>query len=252
MLGFPATDRWLPTVRPRPGAKVRLFCFPYAGGGASVFRGWADGLPGSVEVRPVQLPGRETRFGEPAFTRLPPLVEALAEALRPCLDRPFAFFGHSLGALVAFELARRLHRGHDVQPVCLFVSGCGAPPTRTPETSLHTLPAAAFREGLRRLNGTPQEVLDNDDLMDFLFPTLRADFALCETYAYRAGPPLDCPVSALGGLGDDRVSRDDLDAWREQTTGPFRLRMLPGNHFFLQTAQQPLLQAVAQELEVWT
>src|SRR2546423_15412499 len=118
MIGSPATDRWLPSVRPRPGAEVRLFCFPYAGGGASVFRAWADSLPSSVEVRPVQLPGRETRFREPAFTRLPPLVEALAESLRPYLDRPFAFFGHSLGALVAFELARRLHRKHDVQPVC--------------------------------------------------------------------------------------------------------------------------------------
>jgi medium-chain acyl-[acyl-carrier-protein] hydrolase len=207
-----------------------------------------------VEVRPVQLPGRETRFREPAFTRLAPLVEAMAEPLRGYLDRPFALFGHSLGALVAFELARRLQRGTGLQPVCLFVSGCGAPQTRSPESSIHKLPAAEFREELRRLNGTPPEVLENDELMDLLLPTLRADFALCETYAYSPGPPLDCPVSALGGLGDDTVSRQDLDAWREQTTGPFRLRMLPGDHFFLQTNQRLLLQAVARELieEVWT
>ena len=254
MTALNATDRWFPWFRPKAGAKVRLFCFPYAGGGASVYRGWGECLPGLVEVCPVQLPGRETRFREPPFARLPLLVEALASALRPYLDRPFAFFGPSLGALVAFELARRLHRETGMQPVCLFVSGCGAAQTRSRETSTHKLPAAEFREELRRLDGTPPEVLENDELMDLLLPTLRADFALCETYAYSPGPPLDCPVSALGGLGDDTVSPQDLDAWREQTTGPFRLRMLAGNHFFLQTNQRLLLQAVAQELleEVWT
>jgi medium-chain acyl-[acyl-carrier-protein] hydrolase len=207
-----------------------------------------------VEVLPVQLPGREARFREPAFTRLAPLVEALAGALRPYLDRPFAFFGHSMGALVAFELARRLRRGTGLQPVCLFASGCGAPQARDTETPIHTLPAAEFREELRRLDGTPREVLDNEELMDLLLPTLRADFALCETYTYTAGPPLDCPLNALGGLGDDTVSRRELAAWREQTTGPFRLRMLPGNHFFLHAAQRPLLQALTQELleEAWT
>src|SRR5262245_63225231 len=116
------TERWLAYVSPRPAASVRLFCFPYAGGGASVFRGWADCLPGAVEVCPVQMPGRETRFREPAFTRLPPLVEALAASLRPHLDRPFAFFGHSLGALVAFELARRLRRDRGPEPIRLFAS----------------------------------------------------------------------------------------------------------------------------------
>src|SRR5262249_13687929 len=130
MIGPTARERWLACARPRPQADIRLFCFPYAGGGASVFRGWADGLPASVEVCPVQLPGRGTRFREPAFTRLPPLIEALAESLRPHLDRPFAFFGHSLGALVAFELARYLHQHQGREPVRLFVSGCGGPQTR--------------------------------------------------------------------------------------------------------------------------
>ena len=110
MTGLCATQRWFPSLRSRREALVRLFCFPYAGGGASVYRGWASDLPDFVEVCPVQLPGREGRFREPAFTRLGPLVEALTESLRPCLDRPFAFFGHSLGALVAFELSRRLRR----------------------------------------------------------------------------------------------------------------------------------------------
>jgi 4'-phosphopantetheinyl transferase len=177
-----------------------------------------------------------------------PLVEALALALRPHLDRPFAFFGHSLGALVAFELARRLRRNGGPQPVRLFVSGCPAPQARTREKSVHSLPDAEFREELRRLKGTPAAVLDDDELMEVLLPTLRADFALCETYAFAPGPALTCPISALGGLADDTVSHQDLDAWREQAAGPFRLRMLPGDHFFLQTAQQLLLRALAREL----
>src|SRR5262249_6191348 len=137
---------------------------------------------------------------------------------------------------------------HGPQPVRLVVSGCGAPQTRTSHTAIHALPAAEFREELRRLNGTPAAVLDNDELMDLVLPTLPADFSLCETYAHAAGPPLACPITALGGLGDDTVSRQELDAWREQTTGPFRLRMLPGDHFFLNSARPLLLQALIQDL----
>src|SRR5215213_9001369 len=146
-------EHWLAYVSPRPRASVRLFCFPYAGGGASVFRGWAEGLPEAVEVCPVQLPGRETRFLEPAYTRLPALVEALAESLTPHLDRPFVFFGHSLGALVAFELARRLRRDGGPGPDRLFASGCGAPQARGGGGSMiHTRPADEFWDEVRRLN----------------------------------------------------------------------------------------------------
>jgi medium-chain acyl-[acyl-carrier-protein] hydrolase len=247
MTGLAATDRWFPFIRPRPGAEVRLFCFPYAGGGASVFRDWAGRLPGHVEVCPVQLPGRETRFREPAFTRVAPLVEALAQSLRPKLDRPFAFFGHSLGALVAFELSRRLQRDYRLQPTRLFVSACEAPQIRSPGKALHTLPPAEFREELHRLNGTPDAILDNDELMELLLPTLWADFSVYETYTYVSGPPLTCPITVLGGLSDDTVSRQGLDAWCEQTTGPFRLLQLPGDHFFLNSAQPLLIHALARD-----
>lgn len=247
MPGITATDRWFPFVRSRPGAEVRLFCFPYAGGGASIFRDWAGRLPGFVETWPIQLPGRETRFREPAFTRVQLLVEALAKSLRPKLDRPFAFFGHSLGGLVAFELSRKIKEYLGLQPSRLFVSGCEAPQTRSSGGAVHALPSDEFREELRRLNGTPLAVLDNDELMELMLPTLRADFSLWETYAYTADAPLACPIIALGGLGDDLLSRQDLDAWRELTTGPFCLRMLPGDHFFLHSAQPLLLQILAQE-----
>src|SRR4029077_19602834 len=181
------------------------------------FRNWESGLPESVEVCAVQLPGRETRFVEPAFTRLEPLIEALAEQLRPHLSRPFALFGHSMGALLAFELSRRLRRQGGPQAVHLFVSGCAASQLVSHTNPVHSLPDAGFRAELRGLNGTPTATLDNDELMHLLLPTLRADFSVCETYAFVPGPLLTCAISAFGGLGDDTVSGSDLDTWREQT-----------------------------------
>jgi medium-chain acyl-[acyl-carrier-protein] hydrolase len=177
-----------------------------------------------------------------------PLIKTLAEALRPQLDRPFAFFGHSLGALVAFELARRLERDGGPVPVRLLVSGCAAPQVPRDGRPLHVLPEAEFRSELRGLNGTPAAVLENEELMELLLPTLRADFALCETYTFIPGPPLTCPINAWGGLNDDAVSRQSLDAWQEQTTGSFRLHLLPGDHFFLHTSRPKLLQMVAEDL----
>ncbi len=230
-------DRWLPTIRRPSRGGMRLFCFPYAGGGASVFRDWTAALSDSVQVCPVQLPGRETRFGEPPFTRLPNLIAALAESLNHYVDQPFALFGHSLGALVAFELARNLCRQGRRAPVHLFVSGCRAPHLAHTDRWAHTLPDGAFRDELRRLNGTPAELLDNDELMDLLLPTLRADFALFETYDYRSGSPLRCPITALGGRDDEGITREDLDAWHTHTRARFQRRVLPGDHFFLRNAQ---------------
>jgi medium-chain acyl-[acyl-carrier-protein] hydrolase len=248
MTALGGRNRWEPPRQPGPQARIRLFCFPYAGGGASIFRDWAQDLPDFVEVCPVQLPGRENRFQEALLTCLEPLIEALAGELAPQLDPPFAFFGHSMGALVAFELARRLHRDGRPLPARLLVAGCGAPSIRTQDPPMHTLPDAEFRSRLRGLNGTPAAVFDDDELMELLLPNLRADIGLCETYTFIPGPRLTCPISAWGGLGDDTVSHRELDVWREHTIGPFRLRMLPGDHFFLRTAQPLLLRGLAQEL----
>ncbi len=242
-----ASDSWIPFRKPDPDARLRLFCFPYAGAGALIFRTWSDGLPRDVELCPIQLPGRGTRLMERPFTQLSPLVEALGQALVPLLDKPFAFFGHSLGSLVGFELARWLRRQHGVHPVRLFVSAGRAPqiPHRGPP--IHALPRKDFLAELRRLNGTPSELLDHQELMEIMLPLLRADFALYETYAYSTEPPLNCPISAFGGLQDHRVNDSDLEAWRSQTSDSFSLRMLPGDHFFLN--QPLLLQVVSQELQ---
>lgn len=239
---------WVAFPKPNPRAHLRLFCFSYAGGGASIFYPWSKALPPSVELCPVQLPGRENRLGKPPYRGLGPLLHALAPALQPDLDMPFAFFGHSLGALVSFELARRLRRQHLPTPVHLFVSGRGAPQIRRLDAPIHALPDAAFIEKLRRFDGTPAALLENPDILELFLPILRADFALSETYVYYDEAPLACPISAFGGLQDAQVSRADLNAWRHQTDGTFALRLFRGGHFFLRKQQPVLLQAVFQDL----
>lgn len=239
---------WLTVVERRPNARIRLFCFPHAGGGASVFRTWSEGLPSTVEVCPIRLPGREGRISEPPFTRLKPLVQALAQALIRYLDKPFAFFGHSMGALVSFELARQLRRRHTLSPAHLFVSGRVAPQLPDPQPPIHALPNSKFLEELRRFNGIPEEILESPELMELMLPTLRADCAVDETYVYSIEPPLDCPISAFGGLQDSTVSRDSLAAWRNQTRLSFSMQMFPGNHFFLHTGQPLLLQTLYRQL----
>jgi len=243
-----AFDPWVACRKPNPQARLRLFCFPYAGTGASIFRTWSDGLPADVEVCPVQFPGRGTRLMETPFTQLEPLVQALAQALVPLMDKPFAFFGHSLGALVGFELARQLRRQSGVQPVRLFVSADRAPQFPHRERPMHALPDEEFLVELRRLNGIPGKVLEEVELMRTMLPVLRADLAVCETYVYSTEPPLNCPISTFGGLQDRRVNRGDLEGWREQTSVSFSLRMFPGDHFFWHTTQPLLLQVLSQEL----
>lgn len=243
---------WLSCPKPNPSATIRLFCFPYSGAAASIYYPWADLLPPSIEVCPVQLPGHGTRLREPLATRLSPQVEALAAGLAPAFDRPFAFFGHSMGALLSFELARYLRRLGRPAPLHLFVSGHGAPhlPDRNPP--LHALPDDQFVARLRELNGTPEEVLRHQELLQLLIPVLRADFAVCETYVYQPEPPLDCPISAYGGLGDGYVNREELAAWQAQTTGRFSVRMFPGDHFYLNNPanRTHLLMALARDLLV--
>jgi medium-chain acyl-[acyl-carrier-protein] hydrolase len=164
-------------------------------------------------------------------------------------DKPFAFFGHSMGAVISFELTRYLRREHGIQPCQLFVSGNPAPQVPPREPPIYDLPQSEFLNEIRQLNGTPPELLDHPELMSLLIPMLRADFKLVQTYVYSAESPLDCPITAFGGLDDEKVTREDLDAWREQTTGNFSIHMLPGDHFFIQTYQPLLLRRLSIELQ---
>jgi medium-chain acyl-[acyl-carrier-protein] hydrolase len=241
-------NNWVSFPRPNPDAALRIFFFPYAGGNSLMYRTWPEHLPASVEVCAVQLPGREARLREPSYRDLPPLVEALADALPPHLDKPFAFFGHSMGALISFELSRELRRRGGPTPSHLFVSGHRAPQIETDVPPTYDLPTPEFLEEIRRFNGTPREVLEHPELMQLFLPLLRSDFALCQTYVYRPEPPLDCPINVYGGVEDRDVPREHLEAWREQTSAAFTLRMFPGDHFFLRKFQPLLLDTFSQQL----
>ncbi len=240
---------WLRYWHPKPQARVRLFCFPYAGGGASVFRTWSESLPQDIEVCPVQLSGREDRLLEKPFASLPLLLDALVPALLPYLDMPYALFGHSMGSLISFELARYLQQmRYSHLPVYLFVSGHSAPQIPDPDPPTSHLSDSEFIEELRSLGGTPEELLQNTEFLAVLMPLLRNDFVLCDTYKYIHGKALNCPISAFGGLQDPEVTCDGISAWRVQTSGFFRLRFFKGGHFFLHKEQAALLQALSQDL----
>jgi medium-chain acyl-[acyl-carrier-protein] hydrolase len=182
------------------------------------------------------------------FSSISSLVPVLAETLASYQDLPMAFFGHSMGGIIAFELARYLRREGNRGVAHLFVSASRAPQVKFDEPPTFDLPDPEFVEELRTLNGTPKEVLEHPELLELMIPLLRADFALCETYHYYPEPPLSCPITVLGGLRDHAITREELEAWREQTTASFRLRMLPGDHFFIRTAQALLFQLLAQDL----
>ena len=243
-----ALNSWVVIPRPAPSARLRLFCFPYAGGGASIYYPWPRGLPPEVELCSVQLPGRESRLSEKPFSNVLELVDRMAEALTPWMDRPFAFFGHSNGALMAFELARRLRRDGRRGPVHLFVSGRPAPHVAIEEPPIHDLPEPEFLQALRRFKGTPEEVLQNAEIMELISPVLRADFAMSETYVYQPDRPLAVPLSAYGGRTDDEVPEEQVAAWREHTTADFRQVMFPGDHFFINGDRDRVLAELSREL----
>lgn len=226
---------------------LRLFCFSYAGGGTALFRRWSELLPAGVEVCAIQLPGREARAAEPPYRRLRALIADLEPALTALLDRPFALFGHSMGALVAFELARQLRRAGAPQPQRLLLAAFRAPQLPNPNIRIYHLPDEVLKTVLAK-EGTPQGVLDNDEIMGALLPTLRADFELCDTYEYIPEAPLAVPMSVYGGTQDVRVGRTDLEEWNAQAGGEFELTMIPGPHFFIHSNQDLLLTRLSAAL----
>lgn len=213
------------------------------------YRTWADALPKNIEVYPVELPGRGSRMREMPYKNMEPLVHDLGLAMQPYLEKPYAFFGHSMGSLIGFELARLFRKRQLPGPLHLFASGHVAPQAGYAHNPIYDLPESEFIEELRNLEGTPEAVLNNAELMQLLIPMLRADFEVNETYAYEAEPPLDVPISAYGGLNDTDVSRELLEAWREQTASEFKLQMFAGGHFFLQDSQKLLLHTLTHALE---
>lgn len=241
---------WLACPKPNPNARLRLFCFPHAGGGILNYYTWPRELPDSVEVCLAQLPGRDSRRNESPITRAPAMVREAARELLPYFDKPFALFGHSMGSLISFELVRLLRKEYGIRTRHLFVSGHRAPQLpRRNQTIVHKLPEQEFLDELKRLNGTPRTVLDSPELMSMMAPVLRADFELVETYVYLEEPPLDCPIMAFGGLSDPETTEEEAGAWRTQTKAMFSLKMFPGDHFFLNDVRPQVLRILSQRLE---
>jgi len=243
---------WVGSVRTDPGVRLRLFCFPYGGGGASVFRGWQEALPPDVDVCPIQLPGREGRIRESCFTDVRALVACMAPEIVPFLDRSFAFFGHSMGALISFELCRYLRAAYSIAPQGLFVSAYPAPRVRDSENAWYDLPEPEFLERMKRLGGTPGEVLDHPELMQLMLPLLRADVEMVQTYVYSDAPLLSVPITAFAGLNDPEVPLSDVERWREETTSRFALHTIPGDHFFVHSERAVLLEQLASALAALT
>ncbi len=247
-MASPRVNSYLTYPLTKPNARLRLYCFPYAGGSGRVFQEWPRLFPETVEVCPIQYPGRGNRLREKPFNRISLLAAAIAEALPPLFDTPFVLFGHSMGATVAFEVARHLRRANKTLLAHLFVSACSPPDFPRQDSKVYELPEPEFIEELRRLNGTPDEVLEHPELMQLMLPMLRADFEAVQTYSYVAEPPLSCPLTVYGGTEDESVSREELDGWRQHTTVPFSLQMLQGNHFFLHTSESVLTRSLISKL----
>jgi len=240
------TSLWL-NCRPADALpRLRLFCFPHAGGGATAYRSWNDALPASVQVCSVLLPGRETRLSELPYTRMELLADAITRELDPWLDLPYVVFGHSMGALLAFEWVRRLRREGRPMPSWLFLSGRCAPDWPADIHPLHPLSDSDFvAELTRRYDGIPDEFRRDAEFMDVFLPILRADIAAVESYRYQEEEPLDCPITVFAGSRDASVDWDQLLAWKRQTRGPFKVQFFPGRHFY---PQAPLLQAITATL----
>ncbi|MFH7598593.1 alpha/beta fold hydrolase [Streptomyces racemochromogenes] len=242
---------WFRRYTTAPGNAPRLVCFPHAGGSATAYKSLALALAPDVDVVSVQYPGRQDRFGEAPYTSLEPLVEAvsgeLARALAAEPGRPYALFGHSMGALVAYETARRLERAALPAPRRLFASGRGAPHTRSGAHYRDYGDADVLAE-VRRLSGTDQRLLDNPEILEMVLPALRADYRAVGTYTWSGGGPLATPVTALTGDSDPMVTLAEARAWREHTTGGFGLEVFPGCHFYLDEQRAGVASAVVEGL----
>ena len=241
--------KWFVALGAKPQATVRLFCFSHAGAGSASYRGWSDAAPQNLEVCTVQLPGRENRLREPPFTSLVELAGGVADNFPMGDGLPFAFFGHSLGAMVAFETIRQLRRSEKPMPVALFVSASRAPQLPWPHPDVrHLDDIALLTEVHRRYGSVPEVILQDVELRELLTPTLRADLTLIETYRHEPETPFDFPVLAFGGNADRMVERAALEKWSEQTSASFQLRMLEGEHLFLQSRRRELMQEIGETI----
>ncbi|WP_316520025.1 thioesterase II family protein [Kitasatospora brasiliensis] len=239
--------RWLRRYHPAPAAAPRLVCFPHAGGSAGYFHPVSAAVSPHADVLCVQYPGRQDRRTEPGITSVAELADRLYEVLRPCADRPLTFFGHSMGAVLAFEVALRFAKDGLDAPAHLFVSGRRAPSVHRDER-VHLLPDEGMLAELVVLGGTGEQVLADQELRDMILPPLRSDYTAIETYRGEPGAVLDCPITALTGDADPRVAVDDVRVWESHTRGAFDLKVFPGGHFYLADQAPAVLGLIKAQL----
>jgi medium-chain acyl-[acyl-carrier-protein] hydrolase len=244
-----APASWLLPLSKGINPALRMFCFPYAGGGAQMFSGWPAQLPKDIEIFGVQPPGRGSRIGEPFIRKMSVMAEEVVQAILPLLNRPFIFFGHSLGALLSFEVTHRLQAVRARMPVHLFISGVGAPHLPPIAAPIYQLPDDEFMQKLREYNGTPPEVFDNVELLQFLLPILRADFEVADTYRCKSRVPIGSPITVLAGSDDRETPPDYVQAWRQHTSAVFRSEMFPGGHFFFQTCSDSFFRSLCSYVD---
>jgi medium-chain acyl-[acyl-carrier-protein] hydrolase len=242
------TNRWLLPVSRSPRPVLRLFCFPCAGGWGQMFYPWARRLSKEIDIWAVQLPGRAQRMREVLGTCMRQLSDEVALGIQSHLGVPYAFFGHSMGALMSFEVSRRLRSRRWPRPVHLFLSSSTAPDLCHLRPSLHTLTDEEIMLKLAGWNSMPAELNGNTEMIDVILPTLRSDFRLCDTYAYTEEPPLDIPMTVLGGKDDDEVPLDGLAAWKRQTAARFAVRTFPGGHFYFSSADDEFFAVLNHEI----
>lgn len=241
-------SKWLVAIKQKPNAKIRLFCLPFAGGNVLTYADWPDALPDFVELVAVQPPGRAERFFEKPFTSMNELIDELFPHVEALMDKPYAIFGHSLGSRVAYELVCKLRDSGYPEPLCYFASGSEAPHLPRTKEPIHALPQAEFINALRDYDGTPEAVLENEELMELCFPTLRADFEIAEKHRSTPGHKINSPLSVFSGTEDRNVSDEGLQAWNELFVGNGEITKFSGGHFFLDKECQSLLERVSKTL----
>lgn len=235
---------WFVPFKYNKNSYIRLFCFHYGGGSASAYREWAKDLIDYVDLIAIQLPGRESRFSEPLLHNISDIVNELSLNFYNYLDKPYILFGHSIGALISFEFTRILRKKAMQQPHSLIISGTEAPQVPLKRSPIHRLPNPELIQKIRKYNGIPSDIIENNELMDIFLPIIRADFCISETYSYYSEPRLTCPIMALGGLNDDTFDSQDLLKWQEQTTALFQYELLPGDHFFIKSSYPQVINIV--------
>lgn len=244
-------QKWFTFQKNSPLANLRVFLFPFAGGDVNAYYNWNRYLPLGIELVYTKLPGRGMLFNEPAFNSIEPLVYHLCKAIKPFTSTPFVFFGHSMGALIAFELCLELRRQNLNQPQCLFLSALKAPQLMNQNVKqIHQLPDDELMQEIAKLGGIPKELLVDKELLEILLPTLRADMCLCETYKYRETEPLTIPLVIFGGSCDPLVSKEELEAWQTQSNNKVIINTYRGGHFYFMDGLQPFLNDFSHYLQM--